>query len=471
MCGVVALVSPEPVAQAICDALTLLQHRGQDAAGMMTSDHGQVYLHKALGLVRDVFTKDDCQALPGRMGIGHLRYPTTGGKGDRETQPFFVNAPYGLGISHNGQLVNTKDLSKHLLEDHMRYLHSDSDSEVLLNVFAYQLQQQRAQHLTAEHLFAALSKLYQHCVGGYAALILVAGQGVLGFRDPWGIRPLVLGCRTIGTKKAYMLASETVALDVLGYDVVSDVKPGEAVFIDHQGQCVRQQCVPMRSYTPCLFELIYLARPDSVIDGMSVYQFRLRLGVCLANVMRQQDAVAGIDVVIPVPETSLPSAHALAFAINKPYRHALVKNRYIGRTFIMPGQAIRRQSVRQKLNTIRAEFKGRHVLLVDDSIVRGTTAKEIVKMAYEAGASKVSLASAAPVVRYANVYGIDMPTQTELLGHGRSIEQMAAYLGVCGLYYIGLSDIEQVLSSFNSPVESLEDSVFSGHYITDVCVG
>ena len=470
MCGVVGLVSTVPVAQEICDALTLLQHRGQDAAGMMTSDQGQIYLHKGMGLVRDVFAPDHCHQLPGHMGIGHLRYPTAGGKGDRETQPFFVNAPYGLGISHNGQLVNTKDLSKHLLEDHLRYLNSDSDSEVLLNVFAHQLQKQNAPQLAPEHLFAALTQVFQHCVGGYAALMLIAGHGVLGFRDPWGIRPLVLGCRTTGSHKAYMLASETVALDVLGYDFVGDVKPGEGVYIDQHGRCIRQQCVPMQSYSPCLFELIYLARPDSVIDGMSVYQFRLKMGVCLAEVIRQQGAASDVDVVIPVPETSLPSAHALALELRKPYRHALVKNRYIGRTFIMPGQAIRKKSVRQKLNTIRAEFKGRHVLLVDDSIVRGTTAKEIVNMAYEAGARKVSLASASPVVRHCNIYGIDMPTQTDLLGHGRSIAMMAASLGVHALYYIDLADIGRILSSFNTPASGFEDSVFSGDYITDVCV-
>lgn len=469
MCGVVGLVGQQAVAQEICDALTLLQHRGQDAAGMMTSDQGQIHVHKAQGLVRDVFSSTACQALPGHMGIGHVRYPTAGGKSDRETQPFFVNAPYGLGICHNGQLTNTKDLSKHLLEDHMRHLNTESDSEVLLNVFAHHLQQQAAQSLTPEHLFASLTKLYQHCVGGYAAVILVAGQGVLGFRDPWGIRPLVLGCRTTETGKAYMLASETVALDVLGYEFVDDIKPGEAVFLSKDGQCMRHQCAAMQAYKPCLFEFIYLARPDSVIDGMSVYQFRLRLGVCLSEVIRKQGDVSDIDVVIPVPETSLPAAHALALELQKPYRHALVKNRYIGRTFIMPGQTIRKKSVRQKLNTIRSEFKGRHVLLVDDSIVRGTTAREIVKMAYEAGATKVSLASASPVVCHNNYYGIDMPCKDDLLGHNRSIDAMASSLGVCALYFVELADIERVSKAFNRKVPGFEDSVFSGHYITDVC--
>ena len=418
MCGIVGVVSHAPVNQLIYDALLLLQHRGQDAAGIVTQNGQKFYMHKAKGMVRDVFRTRDMRALPGNVGLGQVRYPTAGNAdSEEEAQPFYVNAPFGLVMAHNGNLTNAHALKAELFSTDHRHINTDSDSEVLLNVLAHELENvTRGVPLRAEDVFAAVRRVHLRLKGSYAVVALIAGHGLLAFRDPFGIRPLCLG----QSDGAAMIASESVALEGSGQRFVRDIDPGEAVFIDLQGQVHAAQCAATPKRFPCLFEFVYLARPDSQLDGVSVYQARLNMGETLAQRVVSIVPPDLIDAVIPIPESSRPSAMQLAHLLGKPYREGFVKNRYVGRTFIMPGQAVRKRSVRQKLNVIGSEFRGRNVLLVDDSIVRGTTSREIVQMARDAGARKVYLASAAPPVRFPNVYGIDMPSPTELVAHGRT---------------------------------------------------
>ncbi|MEQ8953810.1 MAG: amidophosphoribosyltransferase, partial [Gammaproteobacteria bacterium] len=419
MCGLVGVVTKKDVGVCIYDTLTVLQHRGQDSAGIMTSDNGKLNLRKDNGLVRDVFRSKHMPRLVGQMGIGHVRYPTAGSSGPALAQPFYVNSPYGLSLAHNGNLTNTTELSRDLFKEDLRHINTDSDSEVLLNVFAHELQKRGKIKPTAEDVFAAVAGVHRRCRGGYAVIIMIAGYGIVGFRDPNGIRPLVYGSRTTESGKDYMIASESVALDSQGFEIERDVGPGEAVYMEVDGKISAQVCCDARQNTPCIFELVYFARPDSLMDGISVYKARLRMGERLAEKLLRLRPDHDIDVVIPIPDTSRTSALEMANRMGVKYREGFVKNRYIGRTFIMPGQSQRRKSVRQKLNAIDLEFQGKNVLLVDDSIVRGTTCKQIIQMARDAGARKVYFASAAPAIRYPNVYGIDMPAASELIAAGK----------------------------------------------------
>jgi amidophosphoribosyltransferase len=465
MCGIVGVISANPVNQLIYDALLLLQHRGQDAAGIVTMQGTKCFMHKARGMVRDVFRTRNMRALPGTVGLGQVRYPTAGNAySEEEAQPFYVNAPFGIVLVHNGNLTNAQVLKADLFEIDRRHINTDSDTEVLINVLAHELQVAAGElPLTPAAVFAAVGHVHRRVKGSYAVIALIAGHGLLAFRDPYGIRPLVLGESADGET---MVASESVALEGTGHKLKRDVAPGEAVFIDVEGRLHAQQCAIAPSLNPCMFEYVYLARPDSVMDGISVYQARLNLGETLAQRVISTMPPNEIDVVIPIPESSRPSAMQLAQKIGKPYREGFVKNRYVGRTFIMPGQAMRKKSVRQKLNAIATEFKGRNVLLVDDSIVRGTTSKEIVQMAREAGARKVYMASAAPPVRFPNVYGIDMPTQDELIAHGRSLEEIRAYIGADALIYQDVDAMKRVVGALNPKLSSFEASCFDGHYIT-----
>jgi amidophosphoribosyltransferase len=465
MCGIVGAISKAPVNQLIYDALLLLQHRGQDAAGIVTMQGTKCFMHKARGMVRDVFRTRNMRALPGLVGLGQVRYPTAGNAySEEEAQPFYVNAPYGIVLVHNGNLTNARALKAELFDIDRRHINTESDTEVLINVLAHELEQAaRELPLAPDAVFAAVSAVHRRVKGSYAVVALIAGHGLLAFRDPFGIRPLVLGR---GGDGEVMVASESVALEGTGHKLLRDVAPGEAVFVDLAGTIHAQQCAATPTLNPCMFEYVYLARPDSVMDGVSVYQARLNMGETLAQRVISTMPPSEIDVVIPVPESSRPSAMQLAAKIGKPYREGFVKNRYVGRTFIMPGQAMRKRSVRQKLNAIATEFKGRNVLLVDDSIVRGTTSKEIVQMAREAGARKVFLASAAPPVRYPNVYGIDMPTQEELIAHGRSLEEIRAYVGADALIYQDVDAMKRVVRALNPRLDGLEASCFDGHYIT-----
>ncbi len=417
MCGIAGIVSQSPVNQALYDALLVLQHRGQDAAGIMTSEGGKLFLRKGNGLVRDVFQQRHMVRLRGNMGIAHVRYPTAGSSSSAEAQPFYTNSPYGIALGHNGNLTNAEELKDLLFREDRRHLNTESDSEILLNVFAHELQGSGTLRLSEKEIFSAVRAVHKRCRGGYAAIALINGYGVLGFRDPYGIRPLVIGKRESAAGDEYMLASESVALDTLGFELLRDVAPGEAVVITAAGQLHTKQCADQPVYSPCIFEHVYFARPDSVIDKVSVYKSRLRMGEKLAEKIRRERPDHDIDVVIPIPDTSRTSALPLAYELGVKYREGFIKNRYIGRTFIMPGQGLRSKSVRQKLNAIDLEFKGKNVLLVDDSIVRGTTSRQIIQMAREAGARKVYFASAAPPVRYPNVYGIDMPVAEELVAH------------------------------------------------------
>jgi len=466
MCGIVGIVAKSPVNQALYDALTVIQHRGQDAAGIMTCDENRVYLRKSNGLVRDVIREPHILRLLGTMGIGHVRYPTAGTQSSLEAQPLYVNSPYGLSIAHNGNLVNSAELEKDLVKNDLRQLTTESDSEILLNVFAHELQQFGKHALDADTLFKAVKRLHKRCVGAYAAVILVSGHGVLGIRDPHGIRPLVLGKRVSSDGDEYMLASECSALSALGYELEGDVAPGEAVYIDATGKLHRQQCAKNPVYSPCIFEYVYLARPDAVIDDILVYKVRLRLGEHLADKINQLYPEHDIDVVMPIPDTSRIAALPIAQKLGVKYREGFVKNRYIGRTFIMPGQALREKSVRQKLNPIGHEFKGKNVLLVDDSIVRGTTSKEIITMARDAGANKVYFASAAPPVTYPNVYGIDMPCAEDLIAHNRSVEEVANIIGADWLVYNDLAALVSAAQEGNAKIKRFEDSIFTGDYIT-----
>ncbi|MES2184899.1 MAG: amidophosphoribosyltransferase [Pseudomonadota bacterium] len=465
MCGIVGVVGKAPVNQLIYDALLLLQHRGQDAAGIVTQQGRKFFMHKAKGMVRDVFRTRNMRALPGTVGLGQVRYPTAGNAySEEEAQPFYVNAPFGLVLVHNGNLTNATQLRSELFTTDHRHTNTDSDSEVLLNVFAHELERAtRGIPLEVDEVFTAVSEVHRRVKGSYAVVSLIAGHGVLAFRDPYGIRPLCLGKSKDGT---WMVASESVALEGSGFVFQRDVAPGEAVFIDLQGELHAKQCADKPQLYPCIFEFVYLARPDSSLDGISVYQARLNLGEALAKRVVSTVPPNEIDVVIPIPESSRPSATQLAHLLGIPYREGFVKNRYVGRTFIMPGQGVRKKSVRQKLNVIGSEFKGRNVLLVDDSIVRGTTSREIVQMARDAGARKVYLASAAPPVRYPNVYGIDMPTSAELVASGRTVEEVRVAIGCDALIYQDVEGMKKAIGSLNPQLQGFDASCFDGIYVT-----
>jgi amidophosphoribosyltransferase len=466
MCGVVGIVANQAVNQEIFDALTLLQHRGQDAAGIVTCEKSQLFLRKGGGLVRDVIRTHHMLRLFGNMGIGHVRYPTAGSDSMVEAQPFYVNSPYGILLAHNGNLTNTESLRLELSQKDLRHINTGSDSEVLLNVFADALQKQGKTSIDPEDIFKAVAAVHRRCKGAYAVVALIAGFGIVGFRDPHGIRPLVYGKRVSKNGTDFMIASENVALDVLGYELLDDVAPGEAIAITQEGVLHRQQCATQTTYTPCLFEYVYLARPDSIIDKISVYKVRLRLGEQLAEKIKREWDVHDIDVVMPIPDTSRTAASTLAIRLNTKFREGFVKNHYIGRTFIMPGQTLRKKSIRKKLNTIPLEFRGKNVLLVDDSIVRGTTSKEIIQMARQAGANKVYFASASPEIRHPNVYGIDMPVRDELIAAHRNVDEICQMIGADKLIFQDFQALVDAAKEGNPSIEKFEDSVFTGNYIT-----
>jgi len=469
MCGIVGVIAKSPVNQLIYDALLLLQHRGQDAAGIVTMQGTKCFMQKARGMVRDVFRTRNMRALPGNVGLGQVRYPTAGNAySEEEAQPFYVNAPYGIVLVHNGNLTNAAALKQELFDVDRRHINTGSDTEVLINVLAHELERAaRDKQLSAEEVFAAVAAVHKRIRGSYAVVALIAGHGLLAFRDPFGIRPLAFGeTKGVGSDgPEVMVASESVAIVGTGHALTRDVAPGEAIFIDLEGTVHARQCADKPSLNPCMFEYVYLARPDSVMDGVSVYQARLNLGETLAQRVISTLPPSEIDVVIPIPESSRPSAMQLAQRIGKPYREGFVKNRYVGRTFIMPGQGVRKKSVRQKLNAIEVEFRGRNVLLVDDSIVRGTTSKEIVQMARDAGAKKVYLASAAPPVRFPNVYGIDMPTSAELIAHDRTIEEIREFIGADKLIYQDVAAMKRVVAALNPKLDGFDASCFDGVYI------
>lgn len=471
MCGIVGIVGTAAVAPALYDALTMLQHRGQDAAGIATLDGYQIKLHKASGLVRDAFGRANMKKLTGQIGIGHVRYPTAGMDDSSEAQPFYVNSPFGITLGHNGNLINTEELTQELFDSDRRHLNTKSDSEVLLNVLAHELQKQNPRKLTPEDIFAAVDDVYRRCRGAYTALALICDHGLLGFRDPQGIRPLVLGYRKNKKGVEYMMASESVALDALGFKLLRDVKPGESIFISLDGQLHSHVSELAKELSPCIFEYVYFARPDSLLDDISVYKARLRMGQALARKILRERPDHDIDVVIPVPDTSRTAALPLAFDLNAKYREGFIKNRYIGRTFIMPGQQARRKSVKQKLNAIDLEFRKKNVLIVDDSIVRGTTSKQIIQMAREAGARKVYFASASPPVRYPNIYGIDMPAPSELIASGRNISEIEKELGADWLIYQDLPDLIEACREGNDLIRQFDTSCFSGEYPTGVKEG
>lgn len=466
MCGIIGIVAKTNVNQVLYDGLTVLQHRGQDAAGIVTYEDGRLYLRKNNGLVRDVFYTRHMMNLKGRFGIGHVRYPTAGCSSSAEAQPLYVNSPYGITLAHNGNLTNGEELKRALFREDLRHINTESDSEVLLNVFAHELQRLGKLQIDAEDIFTAITKLHRRCRGGYAAVAMIAGVGILGFRDPHGIRPIVFGERKTKRGTEYIIASESVAIDALGFKLVRDIEPGEVVFIEASGKLHTRQCADTPLLSPCIFEYVYLARPDSIIDGISVYKARLRMGEKLAAKIMKLWPDHDIDVVIPIPDTSRTAALPLAYALGLKYREGFIKNRYITRIFIMPGQAVRKKSVRQKLNAIDLEFKGKNVLLVDDSIVRGTTSREIIQMAREAGARKVYFAAAAPPVRYPNVYGIDMPSAKELVAHGRSEEEVAKEIGADWLIYQELDDLIDSARKGNRKIKQFDTSCFTGEYVT-----
>ena len=463
MCGIVGIVGSGAVNQALYDALTVLQHRGQDAAGIVTAAE-RMHIRKNNGLVRDVFQQRHMVKLGGHMGIGHCRYPTAGTSSRDEAQPFYTNSPYGICLAHNGNLTNADELAALVINEDHRYLNTTSDSEVLLNVFAHELEGADGE-LGPDQVFKAASGIYRRCEGGFAVVALIMKAGILGLRDPCGIRPLVLGYRDVDGAREHMLASESVALDALGFEVLRDVLPGEAVFIDTHGQLHTRQCVPAQRRSPCMFEYVYFARPDSIIDNISVYKARLRMGEALADRILKLRPDHDIDVVIPVPDTSRTSALQLANRLGVKFREGFIKNRYIGRTFIMPGQMLREKSVRRKLNAIDLEFRKKNVLIVDDSIVRGTTSKQIIEMAREAGAKKVYFASAAPPVRHPNVYGIDMPAASELIAHGRTEEEVEALIGADWLIYQTLDDLIRAVKHDSADIHEFDTSCFSGEYV------
>jgi len=467
MCGIVGVVSHQPVNQLLYDALLLLQHRGQDAAGIATNHSSMFTMHKANGLVRDVFRTRNMRSLMGNTGIGHCRYPTAGSSSEEEAQPFYVNAPFGITLAHNGNLTNWEQLKSEMFKNDRRHINTDSDSEVLLNVLAHEIQKATTGYsIDPETIFQAVRAVIGRVQGGYAAVAQIAGVGMLGFRDPHGIRPLCLGINETEQGTEYLIASESVALEGIGFRFLRDIAPGEAVFIDNDHNLHSRMCSDNASLNPCVFEYVYLARPDSVIDGASVYNTRLKMGEYLAEKIKREGLADDIDVVMPIPDSSRPAAIQLALRLGKEYREGFIKNRYIGRTFIMPGQGLRKKSVRQKLNAIGDEFKGKNVLLVDDSIVRGTTSREIVQMARDSGAAKVIFASAAPPVLYPNVYGIDMPTRDELIAHGRTVEEVCREITADALVYQDLDDLKRAISDVNPALTSFEASCFDGVYVT-----
>ena len=466
MCGVVGIVAQGPVNQAIYDALTVLQHRGQDAAGIVTWGDAGLQVRKDNGLVRDVFRQRHMLRLTGNVGLGHVRYPTAGGTRSAEAQPFYVNSPFGICLAHNGNLTNFDELAELLSREDRRHLNTGSDSEVLLNVFAHELQSRTNGRLTADQVFDAVEAVHRRCSGGYAVVAMIIGHGIVAFRDPNGIRPLVAGHRKTERGDEYMVASESVALDILQFRKLRDVRPGEAIFIENNGVLHSREHAGEVRHAPCIFEYVYFARPDSIIDNLSVYKARLRMGEQLAGQIVREWPDHDIDVVIPIPDTSRTSAVQVAYHLGVKYREGFIKNRYIGRTFIMPGQAERTKSVRRKLNAIDLEFRRKNVLLVDDSIVRGTTSKQIIRMAREAGARKVYFASAAPPVRFPNVYGIDMPAASELIANGRSVEEVQQIIGADRLIYLDLHGLVRSVRHDNSAITEFDTSCFSGEYIT-----
>ncbi len=467
MCGIVGIVGKSPVNQIIYDGLTVLQHRGQDAAGIVTIDDGHFRLRKANGFVRDVFQERHMQRLAGNMGIGHVRYPTAGSSSSAEAQPFYVNSPFGITLAHNGNLTNAAELKEVLFKEARRHINTTSDSELLLNVLAHELCESKLMELQPQDMFDAIARLHRKVRGAYGVVAVIIGHGMLAFRDPNGIRPLVLGQRETEHGVEYMVASESVALDIDGFTLVRDVAPGEAIYITESGELHTQQCYNEAKCVPCIFEYVYFARPDSRINDVSVYGSRVKMGEYLGRKIKEEWADLDIDVVIPVPETSCDIALQIANELDLPYRQGFVKNRYVGRTFIMPGQAQRKKSVRRKLNTIEVEFKGKNVLLVDDSIVRGTTSEQIIEMARDAGAAKVYFASAAPEIRFPNVYGIDMPSATELIAHGREVEEVAQMIGADKLIYQSLEDLQSAVREGNESLQAFDTSVFDGNYITN----
>ena len=466
MCGVVGIVSYAPVNQMIYDSLLLLQHRGQDAAGIATNRGNTFTMHKANGLVRDVFRTRNMRSLQGNSGIGQVRYPTAGSSSAEEAQPFYVNAPFGITLAHNGNLTNWEQLRADMFRHDRRHINTNSDSEVLLNVLAHEIEVAAGETLDPETVFKAIAQVHKRVRGSYGVVAQIADFGLIGFRDPHGIRPLCLGFCESDKGIEYMIASESAALEGMGFKLLRDVAPGEAIFIDLDGKLYNQQCADNPSLTPCAFEFVYFARPDSIIDGASVYATRLKMGEYLAEKIKSEFRRGDIDVVMPIPESSRPSTVELASKLNLEYREGFVRNRYIGRTFIMPGQEIRSRSVRQKLNVNPSEFKGKSVLLVDDSIVRGTTSREIVQMARAAGARRVIFASAAPPVKYPNVYGIDMPTRSELIAYGRSEEEVCREITADALVYQDLEGLRRSVSDINPALKRLDASCFDGHYVT-----
>ncbi|ANS86031.1 amidophosphoribosyltransferase [Vibrio scophthalmi] len=465
MCGIVGIVGTSPVNQSIYDALTVLQHRGQDAAGICTIESNRFRLRKANGLVKDVFEAKHMQRLQGDVGIGHVRYPTAGSSSVSEAQPFYVNSPFGITLAHNGNLTNAHDVREKLFAKDRRHLNTTSDSEVLLNVLAHEIDMVKG-NVTSEDVFRAVTNVHRTIRGAYAVTAMIIGHGLVAFRDPKGIRPLCLGKREVEGRTEYMVASESVALDAVGFDFIRDVLPGEAIYATFDGELFTQQCADHPELNPCLFEFVYFARPDSFIDKVSVYSARVEMGKKLGERIRDEFSHLDIDVVIPIPETSCDIALQIAQLIDKPYRQGFVKNRYVGRTFIMPGQQQRKKSVRRKLNAIRSEFKDKNVLLVDDSIVRGTTSEQIIEMARDSGAKKVFMVSAAPEIRFPNVYGIDMPSANELIAHGRDNEQICKQIGADELIFQTLEDLVSAVGLGNSDIAKFETSVFSGEYVT-----
>ncbi|MEQ1528102.1 MAG: amidophosphoribosyltransferase [Methylococcales bacterium] len=466
MCGIAAIVSHQAVNQDLYDALTVLQHRGQDAAGIVTCEGGRLHLRKDNGLTRDVFTNAQMLKLRGNMGIAHVRYPTAGCTSSAEAQPFYVNSPFGLTLAHNGNLTNTAELKKALFVEDQRHINTDSDSEVLLNVFAHELQSLGKLDLSVDDVFKAVAGVHRRCRGAYAVVIMIPGFGILGFRDPHGIRPIVYGERQTEQGSEFMIASESVALDVLGFELIRDIEPGEAIFIEQSGELHTQQCAEEVDHCPCIFEYVYFARPDSIIDDISVYKARLRMGEKLAEKILREWPDHDIDVAIPIPDTSRTAALSMANLLGVKYREGFIKNRYIGRTFIMPGQKMREKSVRQKLNAISLEFEGKNVLLVDDSIVRGTTSAQIIQMARDAGAKKVYFASAAPPVRFPNVYGIDMPAANELIAHDRTEAEVCEAIGADRIIYQDLQDLIDAVRRGNPGISHFDTSCFSNQYVT-----
>lgn len=465
MCGIVGIVGTTPVNQSIYDALTVLQHRGQDAAGICTIESNRFRLRKANGLVRDVFEAKHMQRLQGNVGIGHVRYPTAGSSSASEAQPFYVNSPFGITLAHNGNLTNANQVRQKLFEKDRRHVNTTSDSEVLLNVLAHEIDTVKG-NVTADDVFRAISNVHRTIRGAYAVVAMIIGHGMIAFRDPHGIRPLCLGKREVNGQLEYMVASESVALDAVGFDFVRDVAPGEAIYATFDGELYTKQCADNPALNPCIFEFVYFARPDSFIDKISVYSARVEMGKRLGERIKNDYSDLDIDVVIPIPETSCDIALQIAQAIDKPYRQGFVKNRYVGRTFIMPGQQQRKKSVRRKLNAIRSEFKDKNVLLVDDSIVRGTTSEQIIEMARDSGAKKVYIVSAAPEIRFPNVYGIDMPSANELIAHGRDNDAICKQIGADALIFQTLEDLVEAVRCGNPDIVKFEASVFNGEYVT-----